>query len=33
MISWAGQTLLAVVLAYLGHLGLRAILNVFGVFS
>jgi len=33
LISWAGQTLLAVVLAYLGHLGLRAILNVFGVFS
>lgn len=33
LISWAGQTLQAVVVAYLGHLGLRAILDVFGVFS
>ena len=33
LVSWTGQTLLAIVLAYLGHLGLRAILDVFGVFS
>jgi membrane protein DedA with SNARE-associated domain len=33
LISWAGQTLQAIVLASLGYLGLRAILDVFGVFS
>jgi hypothetical protein len=33
LVSWSGQTLLAIVLAYLGHLGLRSILNIFGVFS
>ncbi|MBN1177192.1 MAG: VTT domain-containing protein [Dehalococcoidales bacterium] len=33
LVSLAGQTILAIVLAYLGHLGLRAILNVLGVFS
>lgn len=33
LISWTGQTLQAIVVAYLGHLGLRAILDVFGVFS
>ncbi len=31
--SWAGQTLQAIILAYLGHLGLRAILDVLGVFN
>jgi membrane protein YqaA with SNARE-associated domain len=33
LISWAGQTILAIVLAYLGNLGLRAILDVLGVFG
>ncbi len=33
LVSWAGQTILAIVLAYLGRLGLRAILDVLGVFS
>jgi membrane protein YqaA with SNARE-associated domain len=33
LISWTGQTLQAIILAYLGHLGLRAILDVFGVFG
>jgi len=33
LVSWAGQTLQAIILAYLGYFGLRAILDVFGVFS
>lgn len=33
LISWAGQTLQAIVLALLGYFGLRAILDVFGVLS
>jgi membrane protein YqaA with SNARE-associated domain len=33
LISWAGQTLQAIILAYLGHLGLRAILDIFDIFS
>ena len=33
LVSWAGQTLQAIILAYLGHHGLRAILDAFGVFS
>ena len=30
---WAGQTIQAMLLAYIGHLGLRSLLRFLGIFS